>query len=153
MNMYILFLMFVLCYFCNMYIFDKINVLYLLYYMRFYFIYHHFHSFFLFIILLAFKHTHLISSLDVLPCIPLHLLHSCTGWAFFDKPPYPTSLNNLFYSSHWLPPLTVPRQTLRLPFHQDAGHLLRTFLLSPQSCPTHPRIPLPLPCKAASPSR
>ena len=34
MNMYILFLMFVLCYFCNidMYIFDKINVLYLLYF-------------------------------------------------------------------------------------------------------------------------
>ena len=32
MNMYILFKMFVLCYFCNidMYIFDKINVLYLL---------------------------------------------------------------------------------------------------------------------------
>ena len=30
MNMYILFLMFVLCYFCNidMYIFDKVNVLY-----------------------------------------------------------------------------------------------------------------------------
>ena len=35
MNMYILFKMFALCYFCNidMYIFDKINVLYLLTYL------------------------------------------------------------------------------------------------------------------------
>ena len=41
-------------------------------------------SSFLFIILLAFKHTHLISSLDVLPCIPLHVLSSCTVLAFFD---------------------------------------------------------------------
>ena len=32
-----------------------------------------FNSSFLLIILLAFKHTHLISSLDVLPCIPLRL--------------------------------------------------------------------------------
>ena len=35
-------------------------------------------SFFLFIMLLSFKHTHLISVLDVIPCIPLHLLSSCT---------------------------------------------------------------------------
>ena len=39
-----------------------------------------FNSSFLLIILLAFKHTHLISCLDVLPCIPLRLLSSCTGW-------------------------------------------------------------------------
>ena len=38
-----------------------------------------FNSFFLCIMLLAFKHIHLISSLDVPPCIPLHLLPSCTG--------------------------------------------------------------------------
>ena len=36
-----------------------------------------FNSSFLFIILLAFKNTHLISSLDVLPCIPLHVLSYC----------------------------------------------------------------------------
>ena len=73
-------------------------------------------SFFLFIMLLAFKHTHLISSFDVLPCIPLHLLSSCTfcyPLVRFDKPPCPTSLNNLLYPSHWQPPLTVPRQTLQ----------------------------------------
>ena len=29
----------------------------------------------------------------------------------------------------------------------------RTYLLSPQSCPTNTRVPLPLHCKAASPSR
>ena len=34
-------------------------------------------SFFLFIMLLAFKHTHLISALDVFPCIPLHTLSAC----------------------------------------------------------------------------
>ena len=43
-----------------------------------------FNSSFLFIILLAIKHTHLFSSLDVLPCIPLHVLSSCTFLAFFD---------------------------------------------------------------------
>ena len=46
-----------------------------------------FNSVFLFIMLLAFKHTHLISDLDVFPCIPLHLLSSCTFRTFFDKPP------------------------------------------------------------------
>ena len=35
-------------------------------------------SFFLFIMLLAFKHTHLSSALDVFPCIPLHPLSACT---------------------------------------------------------------------------
>ena len=67
-------------------------------------------SVFLFIMLLAFKHTHLISDLDVFPCIPLHLLSSCTFRAFFDKPPCPTSLNIVLYPSHWQPPLRVPRQ-------------------------------------------
>ena len=65
---------------------------------------------FLFIMLLAFKHTHLISDLDVFPCIPLHLLSSCTFRAFFDKPPCRTSLNIVLYPSHWQPPLRVPRQ-------------------------------------------
>ena len=69
-----------------------------------------FNSVFLFIMLLAFKHTHLISDLDVFPCIPLHLLSSCTFRAFFDKPPCPTSLNIVLYPSHWQPPPTVPRQ-------------------------------------------
>ena len=69
-----------------------------------------FSSVFLFIMLLAFKHMHLISDLDVFPCIPLHLLSSCTFRAFFDKPPCPTSLNIVLYPSHWQPPLTVPRQ-------------------------------------------
>ena len=63
-------------------------------------------SFFLFIMLLAFKHTHLSSALDVFPCIPLHPLSACTFWAFFDKPPCPTSLNIVLYPSHWQPPLT-----------------------------------------------
>ena len=35
-------------------------------------------SFFLFSMLLAFKHTHLISALYVYPCIPLHPLPACT---------------------------------------------------------------------------
>ena len=48
-----------------------------------------FNSVFLFIMLLAFKHTHLISELDVFPCIPLHLLSSCTFRTFVDKPPLP----------------------------------------------------------------
>ena len=112
-----------------------------------------FNSSFLFIILLAFKHTHLISSLDVLPCIPLHVLSSCTFLAFFDKPPCPTSLNIVLYPSRWRPPLTVPRQKLLPPCHSDADHLSRTCLLSPQSCPTNPRIPHLLPCRAAPPSR
>ena len=56
-----------------------------------------FNSFFLIIMLLAFKHTHLSSDLDVFPCIPLHLLSSCTFRAFFDKPPCPTSLNIVLY--------------------------------------------------------
>ena len=103
--------------------------------------------------LLAFKHTHLISALDVFFCSPLHLLSACTFWAFFDKPPCPTSLNIVLYPSHWQPPLTFPRQKQQPLFHSDASHPCRTFLLSPQSCPTNPRIPLPLPCKAASPSR
>ena len=68
-----------------------------------------FSSVFLFIMLQAFKHTHLISDLDVFPCIPLHLLSSCTFRAFFDKPPCPTSLNIVLYPSHWQTPLTVPR--------------------------------------------
>ena len=67
-----------------------------------------FSSVFLFIMLLAFKHTHLISDLDVFPCIPLLLLSSCTFRAFFDKPPCPTSLNIVLYPSHWQPPLRVP---------------------------------------------
>ena len=46
-----------------------------------------FNSVVLFIMLLAFKHTHYISDLDVFPCISLHLLSSCTLRAFFDKPP------------------------------------------------------------------
>ena len=41
-----------------------------------------FSSVFLFIMLLAFKHTHLISDFDVFPCIPLRLLSSCTFRAF-----------------------------------------------------------------------
>ena len=69
-----------------------------------------FNSVFLFIMLLAFKHTHLISDFDVFPCIPLHLLSSCTFRAVFDKPPCPTSLNIVLYPSHWQPPPTVPRQ-------------------------------------------
>ena len=87
-------------------------------------------------------YTHLISALDVFLCIPLHLLSSCTSLAFFDNPPpCPTSLNIVLYPSHWQPPLTVPRQKRQHHFHSDAGHLSRTFLLSPQSCPTNPRIP------------
>ena len=46
-----------------------------------------FNSIFLFIMLLAFMHTHFIPDYDVFLCIPLHLLSSCTFWAFFDKPP------------------------------------------------------------------
>ena len=46
-----------------------------------------FNSFFLFIMLLTFKHTHVISALDVIPCIPLHLQSSCMLGAFFVKPP------------------------------------------------------------------
>ena len=110
-------------------------------------------SFFLFSMLLAFKHMHLISALDVFPCIPLHPLSACTFWTFFDKPPCPTCLNIVLYPSHWQLPLTVPRKKLQPPFHSDAVHLSHTSLLSPQSCPTNLRIPLPLPCKAASPSR
>ena len=49
-----------------------------------------FNSVFLFIMLLAFKH--LISDLNVFPCIPLHLLSSCTFRAFFDKPRAPAQL-------------------------------------------------------------
>ena len=74
-----------------------------------------FSSVFLFIMLLAFKHTHLISDLDVFPCIPLLLLSSCTFRAFFDKPPCPTSLNIVLYPSHWQPPLRVPRQKRQPP--------------------------------------
>ena len=69
-------------------------------------------SFVLFIMLLAFKHMHLISALDVFPCIPLHLLSSCMFRACFDKPPCPTSLNIVLYPIHWQPPLTVHRQSL-----------------------------------------
>ena len=53
-----------------------------------------FSSVFLFIMLLAFKHTHLLSDLDVFPCIPLLLLSSCTFRAFFDKPPLPNVASN-----------------------------------------------------------
>ena len=89
-----------------------------------------FNSFFLLIILLAFKHTHLISYLDVLPCIPLPLLYSCTCLAFFDKPPCPTSLTIVLYPSRWRPPLTVPRQKLLPPCHSYADHLSRRAHMS-----------------------
>ena len=82
-----------------------------------------FNSFFLFIILLAFKHAHLISSLEVLPCIPLHLLSSWTFLAFFDKLPCPTSLNIVLYPSRWRPPLTVPRQKLLPPCHSFLAYM------------------------------
>ena len=61
--------------------------------------------------LLALKHTHLISDLDV----SLYSLASAIYIAFFDKPPYPTSLNIVLYPSHWQPPLTVPRQKRQPP--------------------------------------
>ena len=51
-----------------------------------------------------------------IPCIPLHLLSSCTFRSFFDKPPCPTSLNIILYPSHWQPPPTVPRQKRQPPF-------------------------------------
>ena len=79
-----------------------------------------FNSFFLFIMILAFKHTHLIPDSAVflcILCILLHLLSFCPPIVFFDKPPCPISLNTLLYPSHWQPPLTVPRQTLQPPFH------------------------------------
>ena len=76
-----------------------------------------FSSVYLFIMLLAFKHMHLISDFDVFPCIPLRLLSSCTFRAFFDKPPCPTSLNIVLYPSHWQPPLRVPRQKRQPPSH------------------------------------
>ena len=44
-----------------------------------------FNSFFSFIMLLAFKHMHLISALDVFPCIPLHLL-SCLDPSLANPP-------------------------------------------------------------------
>ena len=65
---------------------------------------------FLFIMLLAFKHTHLIPDSDVFLCIFLDLLSFCPPIVFFDNPPCPTSLNTVLYPSHWQPPLTVPRQ-------------------------------------------
>ena len=86
-----------------------------------------FNSVFLFIMLLAFKHTHLISDLDVFPCIPLHLLSSCTFRAFFDKPPCPTSLNIVLYPSHWQPPPTVHRQKRQPPSPDEH---LREFIAS-----------------------
>ena len=49
----------------------------------------------------------------------------------FGKPPCPTSLNIVLYSSRWRPPLTVPRQKLLPPCHSDADHPSRTCLLSP----------------------
>ena len=91
--------------------------------------------FFVFIILLAFKHTHLISSLEVLPCIPLHLLSSCTFRAFFDKPPCPTSLNIVLYPIRWRPPLTVPRQKLLPPCQSDANHPSRNVFFPHKAVP------------------
>ena len=70
-----------------------------------------------YVIVCPFKHTHLISALDVFLCIPLHLLSSCMFRAFFDKPPCPNSLNIVVYAIHWQPPLTVPRQRRQPPSH------------------------------------
>ena len=80
---------------------------------------------FLFIMLLAFKHTHLIPDSDVFLCIFLDLLSFCPRppIVFFDFPPCPTSLNIVLYPSHWQPPLTVPQQERQPPFHSDVGHL------------------------------
>ena len=46
-----------------------------------------FNSVFLFIMLLAFKHTHLIPDDDVFLCIFLDLLSFCPPIVFFDNPP------------------------------------------------------------------
>ena len=55
-----------------------------------------FNSVFLCIMLLAFKHTHLIPALlDVFLCILLYLLSFCPPIFFFDKPAWPISLNIL----------------------------------------------------------
>ena len=51
-----------------------------------------FNSVFLFIMLLAFKHTHLIPDSEVFPCIFLDLLSFRPPIVFFDNPPCPTSL-------------------------------------------------------------
>ena len=112
-----------------------------------------FNWFFLCIMLLAIKHTHFIPVSGVFLCIRLFLISFCPPIVFFDNPPCPTSLNIVRYPSLWQPPLTVPRQKRPPPFHYDEVHLSSTFLLSPQSCPTNLRIPLPLPYTAASPSR
>ena len=47
-----------------------------------------FNSVFLFIMLLAFKHTHLIPDSEVFPCIFLDLLSFCPPIVFFDSPPF-----------------------------------------------------------------
>ena len=69
-----------------------------------------FNSFILFIMLIAFKHTHLVSDYAVFLSIPLYLLSFFLRIVFFDKAPCPTSLNIVLYPSHWQSPLTVPRQ-------------------------------------------
>ena len=56
-----------------------------------------FNSDFLFIMLLAFKHTHLIPDYDVFLCIFLDLLSLCPPIVFFDNPPCPTSLNIILF--------------------------------------------------------
>ena len=66
------------------------------------------YSFLLFIMLLVFKHTHLIPASDVFLCIFLYIL-SFWHIVLFDKPPCPTGLNTVLYPIHWQPPLTVPR--------------------------------------------
>ena len=106
-----------------------------------------FNSFFLFILLLVFKHTHLIPDYDVFFCNILHFLSFCPLIVFFNNNPRPISLN-----TH--PTLPKPLATAPdSPSVKTAGHLSNTFLLSPQSCPTNFRIPLPLPYTSASPSR
>ena len=86
-----------------------------------------FNSFFLFIMLLAFKHTHLIPDYDVFLCSPLHLLSSCTFLALFDKTPYPTSLNIVLfpisYIAHLSDVSTLTRLLLLLSAPQDESKL------------------------------
>ena len=60
-----------------------------------------FNSDFLFIMLLAFKHTHLISDSDVFLCIFLDFLSFCPPIVFSTTPPCPTSLNIVLYPSHY----------------------------------------------------
>ena len=48
-----------------------------------------FNSFFLFIMILAFKHMHLIPDSDVFLCIPLYLLSYCPLDSLFRQTPMP----------------------------------------------------------------